>query len=101
MCLEFTGDVERIRKWGKGVAVCQTQNMNAPKGERDIYLQLPPAPRVTPSHAARARVRLLRAAARAYTAWATTSVGPPVNHADPPHFPTPFLQTQADVVLLP
>jgi hypothetical protein len=38
VCLEFTGDVERIRKWGRGVAVCQTLSMNAPKGERDIYL---------------------------------------------------------------
>jgi hypothetical protein len=34
------------------------------------------------------RARLLRAAARAYTALATTSVGPPVNHADPPHVAT-------------
>jgi hypothetical protein len=37
--LDFTGGVERIRKWGKGVAVWQTQSMNAPKGERDICLR--------------------------------------------------------------
>jgi hypothetical protein len=36
------------------------------------------------SPAALTGVRLLRAATRAYT----TSVGPPVNHADPPHFAT-------------
>jgi hypothetical protein len=47
--------------------------------------------RATLSPVARAaRARLLRAAARAYTALATTSVGPPVNHADPPYLaPTP------------
>jgi hypothetical protein len=39
----------------------------------------------------RARVRLLRAAARAYTTLATTSVGPPVNHADPPQHVATFL----------
>jgi hypothetical protein len=37
---------------------------------------------------ARTGARLLRAAARAYTALVTTSVGPPVNHADPPHVAT-------------
>jgi hypothetical protein len=36
VCLDFTGDVERIRKWGKGVAVCQALSMDAPKGERMI-----------------------------------------------------------------
>jgi hypothetical protein len=52
--------------------------------------ELHPALRVKPSPAARRRVRLLRAAARACTALATTSVGPPVNHADPPHLATPL-----------
>jgi hypothetical protein len=51
VCLEFTGHVERSRKWGKGVAVCQTQSMNAPKGDRGIstegalvYTDTPPEP---------------------------------------------------------
>ena len=48
VCLEFTGDVERIRKWGKGVAVCQTQSMNAPKGERDIYMRSAAGPGLRP-----------------------------------------------------
>jgi hypothetical protein len=84
-----------VQHWGGGVGghiyIEKTFDMASFKavcsGEEDFSPELHPALRATPSPAARARARLLRAAARAYTALATTSVGPPVNHADPPHFP--------------